>query len=103
MLQLELAEDEIRHGCESKPELESNITTERRFAGVQGNGSDEPHLAHAGDHAGDTEAESSDGGDTRRQSLGVVPEHGVVAFESLLEEEVVRERNTLVDGEPIAC
>jgi hypothetical protein len=102
ILQLDLPEDEIRRGSECKPKLKTNITTERRLASMKGNWADEPDLAHARNHASNTEAEGSGSGDAWRQSLGIVPEFGGVAGETMLEEEVVGERDTLVNGEPVA-
>jgi hypothetical protein len=102
ILELDRPEDEIRHKGEGEAKLESDITTEWCLTSVQGNRSNEPDLRHSADHAGDTEAESSDGGNAWRKSLRVVVEFWVVASHALLEEEVVTESDAFVDCKPIA-
>lgn len=66
---------------------------------MKGNGSDEPDLTHTGDHAGNTAAECEHSGDTRGKSLGLVVEISVVTAETALENKVIGECDTLVDGE----
>ena len=70
---------------------------------MQRNRADVPDLAHAGNHAGDAEAEGDDGSDAKGQLGGLVVVRGVVTAEAALEDEVVGEGDALVDGELAVC
>lgn len=58
-------------------------------------------MAHTANHASHTEAESHDSCDTRRQFAWLIVVRRVVASKSTLVEEVVGERDALVNGKPI--
>lgn len=97
-LQLNRSGNQVACGGENKAQLESDITTVRCLTSVKSNRSDEPDLAHTGDHTGDTAAEREHGGDTRRKSLGLIVEICVVALETSLEDEMIGKCDTLVNG-----
>lgn len=60
------------------------------------------YLRHASHHSRNTEAESTNSGNAGWQRLSVAIQLWVVARETLLEEEMVAEGDTLIDGEPVA-
>lgn len=69
---------------------------------MQRDWSHEPGLAHSRNHASDTEAESANRCKARRELFRRVPVFRIVSAEATLEDEVVGQRDALVDGEPIA-
>ena len=69
---------------------------------MQRDRSNVPDLGHAGDHASDTKAEGQDGGKARRKLRRLVVVFGHVTVHAALVEEVLRESDTLIDGEPVA-
>ncbi len=94
-------EGAIGNKCKAERKLKSNITTELRVANLLADGSNEPHLSHTHDSAEDAEAESCNSGDTWWELGGLIVDFGCVASETTLEDEVLGERDTFVNGKPI--
>jgi hypothetical protein len=100
ILQLKLPSDRV---TSESTQLETNITTKRCFARLQGYRTDEPNLAHAEDHACDTAAECKNRSNAGRELRRLIVDGGIVCCHRALVQEVVAEGDTLVDCEPIAC
>lgn len=62
---------------------------------------DIPRLAHTGDHTGNTEAEGDRRGNSQGQFLALVVDLGVITAEPTLEDEVVGDGDSGVDGQPV--
>ena len=69
---------------------------------MESNRTDPPDLRHAGHHTSDAATEREHGGDARREASRLVVEIGVVTLHATLEDEVLGERDALVDCEPVS-
>lgn len=100
MLLLQTSKHRETDRAERERQLEPHVAPVLRVPDPLADGADEPHLRHAHDGAEDAEAEGEHGGEARREQARVVPD-GDVVF-ALLEDEVLRQGDAFVDGEPVA-
>lgn len=93
--------NQISNGSKSESQLKANITTERSFSGMKSDRPNPPGLTHTCNHTSNTAAESENGSDPRREFVWLVVDFRVVSAETALEDEMISNGDTLVDGEPV--
>lgn len=91
---------QISHPGKRKRQLKPHIPPKHRTPNLLSHGPNEPLLCHAHDGSEDAEAECEHGGDTGREEGGRVEGGDVVC--AALEEKVLEEGDSFVDGEPVA-
>jgi len=100
MLLLEVPRDTITHKREAEGQLEPDVSAVIP-SDHAADGPDPPDLRHAADGTGDAAAKGKQRGEARRQFGRLVVRLGRVAGEAAAEEEVLGQRDALVDGEPV--
>ena len=101
LLLLEISQRDITSTGKHERQLETDITSilgSAEFA----NGASEPDLSHAQDSTSGSDAESEDCGKSRWELALVHVIFWVIAGETALEDDMFREGDTLIDGEPVS-
>jgi hypothetical protein len=88
VLLLKVSQHSVGGGRESKGQFETNISSVLSSAELADRSS-EPHLSHAEDRTHDTEAESSDGCNSRRKLVLVHVNAWVISSHASLVEDVL--------------
>lgn len=101
MLLLKVSQSTIRSSCEQERELESDIATIFRTTELS-DGASEPDLSHAENCTHHTKCEGKNGCESGWQLVLAKVVLWLIAREATLEEEVLSQRDTLVDCEPVS-
>jgi hypothetical protein len=98
---LEESQYGVGSGAERECQLEARISAKRRLDEFA-DGSEEPGLAHPHDGAEDPKEKSAHRGQAGRELRGRVVDGEIIAPYAPFVQKVLRERNALVDGKPVA-